>query len=637
MNSLARKLMTIPLLAGLVTLGACSDGGSGVDNGNLDGATTMSLYLTDAPGDVHKAWIEITSVTLIGGGPPQTLLDESTGLIEITELVDQAQQLVDDQEIEPGNYAQIRFELPSAVLETDDGKVYAYGGAEHPDGLEVTGNLLCPGCAQSGLKVILAGGAVDVEEGEEAGLLLDFDVSQSFGKQAGQSGMWVMSPVIHGTKADDDELEGGEDSRREIVGEVVLADGVQIPACPAGEERSLEDFVPLATATTLTDDDGNALVFSGEASEDGTFEIKIGPPDTYELGFMSTIELDEGGPLTFEAEASPASVEVAEEDEEITGVTYTITAASCEGEDNGEEEEAAAALMSVYLTDAPGDVSRVWIDISEITLIGGGPPQTVLDEPTGLIEVTELVDQTMQLVEDQEIDAGSIAQVRVKLSSGILETDGGDVYGFGDAEHPEGAEITGDLNCPGCAQSGLKFNVAGGGEVEEGEDAGLLLDFDVSQSFGKAAGNSGRWVMRPVIHVNKGSDEEMEDGDGGRTTLTGEVELAEGVEIPACPEGQERTIEDFVPTATAATLTDDEGNPLVISGVTRPSGVFHLWVPEADSYQMGFLESLELEDGTLVFSAEVDPAEATVAEGDEEIDGFVYTITEVTCESDGES
>ena len=44
----------------------------------------------------------------------------------------------------------------------------------------------------------------------------------------------------------------------------------------------------------------------------------------------------------------------------------------------------------------------------------------------------------------------------------------------------------------------------------QGDDA-LVLDFDVSQSFGHGAGNSGRWIMRPVIHT----DFERGGDDGG--------------------------------------------------------------------------------------------------------------------------
>ncbi len=108
-----------------------------------------------------------------------------------------------------------------------------------------------------------------------------------------------------------------------------MADGVEIPACPAGEARSLEDFVPVATATTLTDDEGQPLVFSGETNEDGTFEMKVLDPDTYDLSFLDVLDVGGSSELSFAASVEPASATLEEGDEEIGGFVYTITSATC--------------------------------------------------------------------------------------------------------------------------------------------------------------------------------------------------------------------------------------------------------------------------------------------------------------------
>ena len=290
----------------------------------VGGDATLSVYLTDAPGDVEAVWVEITEVTLRGGGEEVVLLDESTGLIEVTTLVSTAQEIVDDADIPAGTYGMLNLRLGGVVLETVDGDVYVMGGAEHPEGLEATGDLHCPGCSQSGLKVQLHG--VEVDGGDNA-LVLDFDVSQSFGRLRGQSGRWVMHPVIHTAFAedgeDDEDLDG---DTRSIQGTVALADGVTLPECPAGTARSLEDFVPQATAATLIDDAGAAVVRSGEVDGDGEFEIDFVSPDDYALGFDPTVEL-EGFDLTFEATVDPASVTVGDDD--VDGVVYTVTGASC--------------------------------------------------------------------------------------------------------------------------------------------------------------------------------------------------------------------------------------------------------------------------------------------------------------------
>jgi hypothetical protein len=51
------------------------------------------------------------------------------------------------------------------------------------------------------------------------------------------------------------------------------------------------------------------------------------------------------------------------------------------------------------------------------------------------------------------------------------------------------------------------------------------VDFDVSESFGKQAGNSGQWVMNPVI---KGADITVSGGLVVNATLAGGVTAALG-------------------------------------------------------------------------------------------------------------
>ncbi len=282
----------------------------------------LSLYLTDAPGDVASVWIEIEEVSLQGDGESLVLLSEATELIQITELVGRAQEIVDDYVIPPGRYGQLRLRIEDAVLETTDGQVYVLGTAQHPDGLDATGTLMCPSCSQSGLKVLLHG--VEIEEGENA-LILDFDVSQSFGHQAGRSGKWIMRPVIHSSflPGDDDDAEGLELS---IEGDVILGTDVQIPACPANAPRSVQEFLPTATAQNLLDADNLPVVRTGTVDDDGEFEIDYLAPDTYTLGYEESIEYGDWA-LVFEATVEPAEVLV--EDEDVEDVLYTITSATC--------------------------------------------------------------------------------------------------------------------------------------------------------------------------------------------------------------------------------------------------------------------------------------------------------------------
>jgi hypothetical protein len=42
--------------------------------------------------------------------------------------------------------------------------------------------------------------------------------------------------------------------------------------------------------------------------------------------------------------------------------------------------------------------------------------------------------------------------------------------------------------------------------VVDDDDHLILVDFDASQSFGQAAGNSGQWVMHPVVQATIETD-----------------------------------------------------------------------------------------------------------------------------------
>jgi hypothetical protein len=299
------------------------------------------------------------------------------------------------------------------------------------------------------------------------------------------------------------------------------------------------------------------------------------------------------------------------------------------------------ATLSVYLTDAPGDVASVWVDVVDVVLVGEDGPIGLLDEPHGLVNLLELQDRNLLLSEGREVEAGRYSQVRLIIGGGVLETVGGDVYVQGDVEHPEGLPATGTLHCPSCSQSGIKVQFSSGLDLQEGAN-GVLLDFDVAQSFGRQAGQSGRWVMRPLIKGLVADPGDIESGElGGAIQGTVELDLGvdsesgEPVQLPVC-DGVERTLTDFHPVAVSRTLVDDEGQPIVHVGSTSGEGSFQISVMEADEYDLDYWTEVVLEGATLTWEAEVAPATVEVAEG-EVVDGVVFTITGATCQADEDS
>jgi hypothetical protein len=198
-GALKRGTLVTPALAlaALATLASCGD-----DNGaGPDGTTALSIRLTDAPGDIQHAFVTITEIQLVGEDGVLVLRDEPY-TADLLTLAGQTADLVTDFEVTSGTYEQLRFLISGACIAVENGS----GGSDiytttdydsDPCGGPATGTLIAPSYAETGLKVEFSGDVLEID-GAQTILLVDFDVEQSFGQQAGQSGMWVMHPVVTG-------------------------------------------------------------------------------------------------------------------------------------------------------------------------------------------------------------------------------------------------------------------------------------------------------------------------------------------------------------------------------------------------------------------------------------------------------
>jgi hypothetical protein len=181
------------------------------------------------------------------------------------------------------------------------------------------------------------------------------------------------------------------------------------------------------------------------------------------------------------------------------------TLAGC-GSDN--PTTGGAPRLSILLTDAPGDVEKAVVTISEIYLQGDGGRVTLRDTPyTG--DLLTLANSTAELVHEAEVPAGSYGELRFVVTGGYVEVerDGGGTAIYASsptyAGLPAGAQVAGELRMPSFAQSGLKVKLPGDGLTMGAEQKIVLVDFDVAQSFGRQAGNSGAWVMHPVLEASE--------------------------------------------------------------------------------------------------------------------------------------
>jgi hypothetical protein len=191
----------------------------------------------------------------------------------------------------------------------------------------------------------------------------------------------------------------------------------------------------------------------------------------------------------------------------VFGATYLAGLALLTGCDNTSPQ---AGRVSVLLTDAPGEFKRAVVTISRVYLQSGDDDgdggRILLSSDEVTTDLLTLANSAHTLVDDVVIPAGHYGQLRFVVTGGYVEVENADgstrIYASSPtyAGLPEGATVAGPLRMPSLAQSGLKVSLLGG--VSIGGDAKtLLVDFDVAQSFGREAGNSGRWVMHPVVRA----------------------------------------------------------------------------------------------------------------------------------------
>lgn len=253
-------------LAAVLALGACDESPTGDDAGS------MSLMITDAPGDFLEAIVTIERVELLrsdaeGAGEEEedgriVLLDQPwTG--NLIELSNDVAELTAEVTVPGGSYSQLRFVISGGCIEveTESGSdVYASSGYTECGAAD--GNLQLTSLATSGLKVNLPGGfRID---GDRRIVLVDFDVSESFGHVAGNSGQWVMHPVIRAT---DVVLSGNLDVS------LLVADSVDLP-----RELTADSFA------IRIDDEAPVPVIDGVASfgfvVPGTYTVDLVSPDS---------------------------------------------------------------------------------------------------------------------------------------------------------------------------------------------------------------------------------------------------------------------------------------------------------------------------------------------------------------------
>lgn len=142
------------------------------------------------------------------------------------------------------------------------------------------------------------------------------------------------------------------------------------------------------------------------------------------------------------------------------------------------------AILSVQLTDAPDAYEAVNISFTEIAVKVDSQWITFLGTPQTINLLDYQNGATLSLGE-QEVPAGHIVQIRLKIDSANLVVDG----------------VTHDLDVPSGSSSGLKFNA--NFELQPGQTMEIVIDFDANRSI-KTTGpstNPNGYKLRPVIRL----------------------------------------------------------------------------------------------------------------------------------------
>ncbi len=298
------------ILAGALALPLAACGESNGPNG--DGR--ISLLLTDAPGDVKAAVVTIDQIYLQGEDGRVVLRDEPV-TTDLLTLANDTHLLVDDAPVPAGRYGQLRFVVSGGYVEVEDDAGGSRFFATSPDyaglpvGVVPDGELRMPSYDASGFKVSMPGDLLDVD-GTQRILLVDFDVQQSFGQEAGQSGAWVMRPVVTATDVT---------FAAAITAEVRLGDGVTLPQV-GGQDVTLAQ-----ASVTLEDGAGGSETLPLEDLDgDGIFTAswRFLFPGDYQVSFVEPTGLN----LTTDP-VFPVPVTVAEGADEMVAAVVTAAVA----------------------------------------------------------------------------------------------------------------------------------------------------------------------------------------------------------------------------------------------------------------------------------------------------------------------
>ena len=142
MRPMLRRL--IPLL--LLSPGCAEQPAAPSGEPGPSGPATLTIQLTDAPGDIQAAVVTIAQVYLQGTGG-RTVLRNTPYTVDLVSLATTSTMLLEDVPVAAGTYAELRFVVTGAYIQVEQSnggsRIYAsapdYAGL--PSGATVDGQL----------------------------------------------------------------------------------------------------------------------------------------------------------------------------------------------------------------------------------------------------------------------------------------------------------------------------------------------------------------------------------------------------------------------------------------------------------------------------------------------------------------
>jgi hypothetical protein len=296
--------------------------------------------------------------------------------------------------------------------------------------------------------------------------------------------------------------------------------------------------------------------------------------------------------------------------------------AACGGDDGngGGTGPPATATVRLELTDAPGDLETVWIDISQALLVGTGGNSLIRDaSQPELFALHELDGTTAVLDERSGILPGTYGQLRIALRQVVIKTQAGEVYTRFAAQDPDGDPKTGDLTCVICNQTpeGLPVFIGGNGlALEAGDTKTIVIDFDAFRSFDRTEDG---WDMDPAMGG-------VVKEDAG--TVAGSVSPPGQLDPFPSTCGGNSTLEAFTPV-----LIDTDNQQATWSGRVDSEGNYEIDLVPPGDYEVSHVSTIEYEDEVLNVTASASPSVGNLTVETGQTTSLNFEITGGGCEA----